>query len=183
MRRYWFPKPYADFVARLRVPGGFLLVAAFAWLSNPGPRSLLVGLPLASAGLLVRTWAAGYLAKNENLATSGPYALTRNPLYIGTLLVAAGLVIAAARWELAILFAAVFLCVYLPVIEIEEQHLRKLFPEYATYADRVPVLWPRLAADGGREKFRWALYLRNQEYQALAGFVAGAVFLTWKAFG
>jgi len=183
MRRYWFPKSYADFVARLRVPGGFLLVAAFAVLSKPDGQALLLGLPVAVAGLLLRAWAAGHLAKNETLATSGPYAYTRNPLYIGTLLVAAGLVIAARRWLLAGLFAGVFLLVYLPVIELEEQHLRKLFPRYADYAARVPVLWPRLTSGGGRQPFRWKLYLRNQEYQALAGFLAGAALLLWKAFG
>jgi protein-S-isoprenylcysteine O-methyltransferase Ste14 len=97
MRRYRFPKAYADVVARLRVPSGFLLVAAFAYLATPSAQSLLYGVPVSIAGLLLRGWAAGHLAKNENLATGGPYAYVRNPLYLGTLLVAAGLVIASAR--------------------------------------------------------------------------------------
>ncbi|HXC64947.1 MAG TPA: methyltransferase, partial [bacterium] len=90
-----FPKPYADTVARLRVPSGFLLVAVFAWFSQPTAQWLAVGVPISLAGLALRAWAAGCLAKNQQLATGGPYAHTRNPLYLGTLLVAAGLVIAS----------------------------------------------------------------------------------------
>ena len=92
-----FPKPYADFVQRLRVPIGFLLVAAFAYWSAPTAQSLAWGTPISAAGLFLRAWAAGHLAKNQNLAVSGPYRFTRNPLYLGTLLVAAGLVV-ASRW-------------------------------------------------------------------------------------
>src|SRR4051812_25639708 len=181
-RRYWFPKRYADAVARLRVPSGFLLVIAFAWLARPDLRSLCLGVPVSIIGLILRAWAAGHLAKNQNLATSGPYAYMRNPLYVGTLLVAAGLVIAARRWELAVLFSSVFLFVYLPVIELEEQHLRNLFPEYTDYAKRVPLLLPsRRATSPGQAPFRWSLYRRNEEYNALLGFAAGLAFLIWKA--
>src|ERR1700720_1103634 len=126
-----FPKPYADRVAKMRVPFGFLLVATFAWFSHPSLTSLAVGLPVSLCGLALRAWAAGCLAKNSQLAQSGPYAWVRNPLYIGTLLVAAGLVLASRSLGLGILFAAVFGLIYLPVIQLEEQHLRSLFPEYA----------------------------------------------------
>ena len=180
-----FPKRYADAVAKLRVPSGFLLVAVFAWFSHPTSHSLALGLPIGLVGLLLRAWAAGCLAKNQQLATGGPYAYTRNPLYLGTLLVAAGLVIASRNTSLGILFVAVFLLVYLPVIQLEEQHLRSLFPEYAPYAERVPALWPRLtpAPTENSNRFQTALYLRNQEYQAGAGFVAGMLFLLWKVLG
>jgi protein-S-isoprenylcysteine O-methyltransferase Ste14 len=176
MRRYWFPKPYADTVAKLRVPSGFLLVAAFAYLASPSTASLAVGVPVSVIGLLLRAWAAGHLAKNQNLAVSGPYSYMRNPLYVGTLLVAAGLVIASRQWILAALFGSVFLFVYLPVIELEEQHLRKLFANYGDYAAKVPMLLPlgRLKAKGN---FQSALYLKNQEYQALIGYLAGLLFL------
>lgn len=180
-----FPKPYADFVARLRVPCGFVLVAAFAWFSNPNWRSLLYGVPVSLMGLAVRAWAAGHLAKNQTLATGGPYAYTRNPLYMGTLLVAAGLAIASRRAGLGALFAAVFLCVYLPVIQLEQQHLRSLFPDYGAYARRVPMLLPMLfkpAATDGARAFQWALYVKNREYEAALGFLAGALFLLWKAW-
>ena len=175
-----FPKRYADVVARLRVPSGFILVAAFAWLSHPSWRSLTAGVPLSLLGLLVRGWAAGHLAKNMSLARSGPYAHVRNPLYVGTLLVAAGLVIASRNWILAGMFAAIFLLIYLPVIELEEQHLRKLFPEYADYARSVPALWPALHGAAATVGFQWGLYRRNEEYQALLGFLAGVAFLVAK---
>ena len=173
-----FPKPYADAVARLRVPSGFLIVAVFAWFSHPTVESLLWGTPVSIAGLALRAWAAGCLAKNQQLATGGPYAYTRNPLYVGTLLVAAGLAIASRSVGLALLFAAVFLFVYLPVIQNEEQHLRKIFPEYREYAERVPALFPKPGRQSG-PPFRWSLYLKNQEYQAGVGFLIGLVYLLW----
>jgi protein-S-isoprenylcysteine O-methyltransferase Ste14 len=175
-----FPKPYADRVAKLRVPLGFILVGAFLWLSAPSMFSLAVGIPVSVIGLALRAWAAGHLEKNTTLADGGPYAHVRNPLYIGTLLTAAGLVIASRRWELGVLFAAVFLLIYLPVVELEEQHLRKLFPEYDAYARRVPKLLPRLNGSSSKH-FRWAVYMKNQEYQALLGFLAGVAYLTLKS--
>jgi protein-S-isoprenylcysteine O-methyltransferase Ste14 len=175
-----FPKPYADAVARLRVPSGFLIVLVFGWFSHPTKESLLWGVPLSLAGLALRAWAAGCLAKNRELATGGPYAYTRNPLYIGTLLVAAGLAIASRSPGLALLFAAVFLFIYLPVIQNEEQHLRKIFPDYKQYAERVPALIPRLSTKPSRQPFQWALYMKNQEYQAGAGFLVGLLYLLWR---
>ncbi len=177
-----FPKRYADAVAKLRVPSGFVLVAAFLWLSEPSWTALAIGLPVSIAGLAIRAWAAGHLEKNLALADSGPYAYVRNPLYLGTLTVAAGLVIASRRWELGVLFAVVFVLIYLPVVELEEQHLRRLFPAYADYARRAPKLIPRLSARSSIPKhFQWALYRRNREYEALAGFMAGVAVLCWKA--
>ncbi len=179
-----FPKPYADAVAKLRVPSGFLLVIVFARFSHPTPASLWMGAPVSLAGLALRAWAAGCLAKNRDLATGGPYAYTRNPLYLGTLLVAAGLVISAQSVGLGLIFAAVFAFIYLPVIQNEEQHLRNLFPEYAGYAERVPALWPKFrGAKKSANLFRMALYLTNQEYQAGAGYTIGMLFLVWKALG
>jgi protein-S-isoprenylcysteine O-methyltransferase Ste14 len=177
-----FPKPYADFVARLRVPSGFLLVAAFAWFSRPSAVSLALGVPVALLGLALRGWAAGCLAKNQQLAVAGPYAYTRNPLYLGTLAVAAGLAIAARSLGLAALFAVVFVMVYLPVIQNEQEHLRKLFPAYAAYAAAVPALWPKFSASRRAGVFRWSLYMKNQEYQAAAGFALGVLYLLWKSW-
>jgi len=181
MRRYWFPKHYADEVQRARVPFGFILLAAFAYYSAPTPLSLSVGLPVSFLGVLLRAWAAGHLAKNEELAISGPYAWIRNPLYLGTLTAAAGLVVASREVWLAVLFGLVFLLVYFPAIELEEQHLRKLFPGYREYANEVPLLIPNGRPIPSTNGFRFALYRRNQEYQALAGFLAGSVLLLWKA--
>jgi protein-S-isoprenylcysteine O-methyltransferase Ste14 len=178
-----FPKPYADAVARLRVPSGFLIVAAFAWFSRPSTQSLAIGMPVSFLGLALRAWAAGCLYKDRELATGGPYAYTRNPLYLGTLLVAAGLVIASTSMWLGLLFAAVFTFVYLPVIQLEEQHLRDLFPEYAAYARRVHALIPRATSQKqSSQPFRWSQYKKNREYQAALGFAAGAAWLVYELF-
>ena len=176
-----FPKRYADAVAKMRVPAGFLLVTVFAWFSRPSGASLALGLAIALLGLGLRAWAAGCLYKDRELATGGPYAYTRNPLYLGTLIVAAGFVIAARNGWLGLLFAAVFVFVYLPAIELEQQHLRDLFPEYPDYARRVPLILPRLSS-GKRtcQPFRWAQYTKNREYQAAIGFAVGAAWLIYR---
>jgi protein-S-isoprenylcysteine O-methyltransferase Ste14 len=177
-----FPKPYADQVAKLRVPGGFLLVAAFVWLSRPTFQSLAAGLPVSLIGLLLRGWAAGHLEKNSTLAESGPYARVRNPLYLGTLTVAAGLVLASMRWELGVLFAAFFLLIYLPVVQLEEEHLRNLFPAFEEYCQRVPQLAPKLSGvRRGPQQFRWWLYRKNREYEAAGAFLLGVAILVIKS--
>ncbi|MBV9612090.1 MAG: isoprenylcysteine carboxylmethyltransferase family protein [Acidobacteriaceae bacterium] len=178
--RYWFQKPYADFVQRLRVPCGFLLLIAFAWLSAPCRTSLLAGLAICFAGLLLRAWAAGHLTKDRQLATSGPYAHMRNPLYAGTLLVACGIAYASRSVWLALIFFVVFVFVYLPAIELEEQHLREIFPSYETYAMRVPRFLPSGKWNAGRQVFSWARYRHNREYKALIGFLLAFAWLLWK---
>jgi len=177
IRRHWFPKPYADVAARLRVPAGFVMVAAFAILSHPTPESLAIGLPVSLCGLALRAWAAGHLAKDQRLATSGPYACTRNPLYLGTLITALGLAVAADSAVLAVLFGALFILVYLPAIELEEQHLSEILIGYTAYAARVPLLLPRWPNGLGYDRFSFTLYKRNREYQALTGWIAAAVWL------
>lgn len=171
-----FPKAYADRVQRLRVPGGFVLLAAFALLPHPDAHSLAFGIPISICGLALRAWAAGHLAKNEQLATGGPFAWIRNPLYAGTLITVLGIVIASRSWTLAAISTAVFLLIYLPVIELEEQHLRNIFPSYASYAQRVPRLLPVRKGLSSPVRFSSKLYVRNQEYKAALGY---AVALGW----
>ena len=178
--RYWFPKPFADFVQKLRVPAGFLLLVTFALLSRPDSQSLAFGLPVSVIGLGLRGWASGYLAKNEKLATCGPYAFMRNPLYAGTLIAALGIVVASRSPWLALIFGFVFLLVYLPAVELEEQHLRTLFPEYAAYANRVGRFFPLAPLERGGRHFSFALYRRNQEYKAAAGFLIAVIWLGWQ---
>ncbi len=156
--RYWFPKPYADFVQRLRVAGGFILLGAFIWLARPSGLSLAIGLPVSLAGLLLRAWAAGHLSKDQELAVSGPYAYLRNPLYAGTFISALGFVLAARNIWLAILFVAVFLLVYLPAVELEEQHLRDIFSAYQHYASRVNRFVPGRRYGAQLRSFSAALY-------------------------
>ena len=176
-----FPKRYAELAARSRVPAGFAVAAAFLAMARPTAPSLAAGAAIALLGLGLRAWAAGHLAKYESLSTSGPFAYLRNPLYVGTLTVGAGFAVAGARAGIGLLLVAFFVTLYLPVIEEEESYLRTKFPEYAEYERRVPRLWPRLARGhppGAR--FRFDLYLRNQEYQALAGFLVVMALLAAK---
>jgi protein-S-isoprenylcysteine O-methyltransferase Ste14 len=153
------------------------MVAAFAWFSHPDLMSLAVGLPLSGCGLALRAWAAGHLAKDQRLATSGPYSFTRNPLYLGTLITALGLAAAARSVGLALLFTALFALVYLPAIELEEQHLTAILGGYAEFAARVPLLIPRWPGKFGPDRFSGALYRKNREYQALLGWLVGAAWL------
>ncbi|MGC8795251.1 MAG: methyltransferase family protein [Bryobacteraceae bacterium] len=176
-----FPKRYADLAARARVPAGFLAALVCWWLAKPTWTSLLASLPLMLGGLALRAWAAGHLAKNERLATSGPYAYLRNPLYAGTALLAAGIAVASRRWLAALLLAAFFVLAYLPVVEQEEQHLRKLFPQYESYARRTPRFLPRWRRSGGSEEhFSWRLYWCNREHHALLAWLAGLLLLALK---
>jgi protein-S-isoprenylcysteine O-methyltransferase Ste14 len=180
VRKHWFPKPYADFVMRMRVPSGFLLAACFAWLAQPTWETWSAGAFVCLCGLAIRAWAAGHLRKNMDLATTGPYAFTRNPLYLGTLIAALGLAVAARSLPILAVTIAVFIFVYLPVIEQEESHLLKLFSGYSAYAARVPLLlprWPSGPIDGG---FSFAQYVRNQEWKAGAAFLIGMGLLAWK---
>ena len=179
MRRHIFPKAYADFVARLRVFLGFMMVVAFGYFSHPSALSLSIGLPISVCGLALRAWAAGHLRKNEALAESGPYAFTRNPLYLGTFIASLGFAAASRSLALAILFAVVFLLVYLPAIELEEQHLRAILPGYEAYAAHVPLITPRLVPAGlhAPQPFSFAQYRNNREYEALLAWCAAAAWL------
>lgn len=175
-----FPKAYADFVQRLRVIFGFLLLAAFAWLAQPTLESMLIGVPISSLGLLLRAWAAGHLAKDRQLATSGPYAYIRNPLYLGTLIAALGIVIASRSLWLALIFAIIFLFVYLPAVELEEQHLREIFPEYEYYAARVRRFLPGTRWQRSKAHFSWKSYRKNEEHKAVLGFLVAVGWLLYR---
>lgn len=170
---------------RWRVPLGFMAGVALIVWAHPRPLSLAIGLPIAALGLALRACAAGYIRKNDALATTGPYRYTRNPLYLGSALLGAGFVIAADYWLLALLALVLLLGVYLPVIGAEERYLAERFgAAFQEYAARVPRLLPHLGRCGERAEggFSLALYRRHREYQALAGFclLAGVLVLKWK---
>jgi protein-S-isoprenylcysteine O-methyltransferase Ste14 len=116
------------------VPLGFLSAAIFISLAKPNPRALLVGAAISIIGLAIRAWAAGHIRKNAELATSGPYAFTRNPLYLGSFFLGLGFTVASGRWELAILFAVLFLGIYFPVMRVEASTMAELFgQQYEAY--------------------------------------------------
>lgn len=164
---------WSQIARRVRVPLGFALAAVYLWRARPDWHSLIHGSVLIVCGLALRAVASGHLRKNAELATTGPYAYVRNPLYLGSLLLAAGFAVAARDWWLAAAMLAFFLAVYLPVILSEEAWLRAHFPEFEDYARRVPRLWPRFGREGAAPgKFSRELYLQHREYNAVLGAVA-----------
>ncbi|MBV8478331.1 MAG: isoprenylcysteine carboxylmethyltransferase family protein [Acidobacteria bacterium] len=161
---------WAAFAKRIRVPLGFAFAVVYFWLARPRPWSLAVGILIATLGLLVRAIASGYVRKNEILTTAGPYSYVRNPLYLGSVVTAAGFALAAQNLWIALALTAIFVLVYLPVIRSEETFLRKRFPEFEAYARHVPRLWPRRASLlGATGTFSWQLYCHHREYNALLG--------------
>jgi len=172
---------YARWAARWRVPLGFLLVAAYLFFSRPTARLFLAGGIVALMGIAVRAYSAGYLIKNQVLATEGPYACTRNPLYFGSALLGTGFALAGGSWLLGVAWAIFFATIYWPVIRREEAFLSQEFGEaYAQYARRVPLFLPRWRGAGGAKGFDWGQYRKNREYEALLGYLAGMIFLALK---
>lgn len=166
---------------RIRVPLGFALAALYLWLAKPTLMSLLIGLALVVPGIVVRALASGHVQKNEQLTTSGPYAYTRNPLYLGSLILATGFALAARSWWMAAAMAVFFLAIYLPVIRSEETFLRERFAEFAEYARHVPRLLPRLTPFGNcKSEFSRDLYRQHREYNAIIGAVAMVAALVAK---
>ena len=174
---------YLDLARRLRLPLGFLLGGAYLVLARPTTLGLITGGAIALAGVFVRAWAAGHIMKDDRLATSGPYAHTRNPLYFGSFLIAAGFAI-AVHWALLLLVIAFFVLVYAPNIERERRHISTRFgEEYDAYAANVPAFiprgtpWRREHAEPGR--FSWDLYMKHQEWKAGITYL---LVMGWLAF-
>ena len=155
---------------RIRVPMGFLFAAAYIWLAHPTLRSIAAGSFISLIGLLIRALASGHVTKNEQLTTSGPYAYTRNPLYFGSLVLAAGFAVASRSWWVALIATAMFFAIYFPVIRSEEVFLQTHFPEFEEYARNVPRLFPRLRPyQSSANSFSWDLYWKHREYNAALG--------------
>jgi protein-S-isoprenylcysteine O-methyltransferase Ste14 len=161
---------------RIRVPLGFVFAAFFLWLARPTAGLLALSLLLVAPGLWLRGYASGYVKKNAEVTMTGPYAFTRNPLYLGSMLIAFGFALAAHSIWIAAVLAALFAVIYIPVIRAEETFLRSKFADYEAYAARVPRLIPRMrlatVADGAGGGFSAALYRKHREYNALIGAAA-----------
>ena len=155
---------------RIRVPLGFVFAAAYIGLAHPNLGSLAAGGSVSLIGLLIRALASGHVTKNEQLTTSGPYAYTRNPLYFGSLVLAAGFAIASRSWWVALIATAIFFAIYFPVIRSEEAFLEAHFPEFQEYARQVPRLFPRRRPyRSSTDSFSWHLYWKHREYNAALG--------------
>ena len=158
---------------RIRVPLGFAFAAFFLWIARPSWASIAAGTAIAIPGILLRALASGHVKKDEELTTSGPYAYTRNPLYLGSLIMAVGFAIAARSLWVVALMLVMFFAIYLPVIRNEEEFLRQTFPGFNEYAQNVPRLLPRWSAFGQhRGAFSPPLYWQHREYNAILGTAA-----------
>jgi protein-S-isoprenylcysteine O-methyltransferase Ste14 len=178
-------RPQLDWIARwqlvarrIRVPLGFATAGLYLfelWRRAPEPAAVAASLALVLPGLWLRGYAAGYVKNNRELTQTGPYAYTRNPLYLGSMLMAGGFAVALLSWLVALVLAVGFVLIYVPVIASEERFLRATFPDFETYCRRVPRLIPRWTAarpteaETGSGAFSMALYRQHREYNAGIG--------------
>lgn len=169
-RKFWM---------RWRVRVGYPVAIAYIVLASPTPRSIVYGAVVAAVGLVIRGASSGYLRKDRELATNGPYAYMRNPLYFGSALLAAGFVVAGLSWIAGILVGAYFAVFYYAVMRNEEEDLRLRFGDtFDDYAARVPLFFPRwptrsAPSASANERFSRTQYLKNREYKAGVGTMAG----------
>ena len=186
-RKFWM---------RWRVRLGYPVAIIYWLLATPTWRSIAYGGIVAVIGLAVRAVAAGYLRKDRELAVTGPYALTRNPLYLGSAILAAGFVVASHSWIAGLLVSLYFGIFYYAVMRNEEEDLRMRFgPDFSAYASRVPLFFPNIFASGGVQSattsavsgeaiggFSWAQYRRNREYRALFGALAAMAMVCLRIY-
>ncbi len=175
---------YSEVAKHLRLPLGFILGISYLIFARPTPLTLAVGGMIALVGVIVRGWASGHISKNERLATSGPYAHTRNPLYFGSFLIAAGFAV-AAHWALLLVVVAFFVLIYAPTMQRERANISRRFPaEYELYAANVPAFVPRPTpwkathpeeSDG----FSLDLYMKHGEWKAGLTYVLVMAWLVW----
>lgn len=165
-------RQFKEILYAWRVRTGLIGIILVAILANPDGTSLVAGFAVCLPGLFLRAWAAGHLRKDEELAVSGPYRGTRNPLYLGNLVIGSGIVITSrSLWVLGIVTIYFFLF-YPLIIQMEVEKMRSLFPrEYAEYSHKTPLLFPlrRASSPSKKRKFSWESYLKNKEWRALLG--------------
>ncbi|CAN5480246.1 hypothetical protein BH10ACI3_BH10ACI3_27400 [soil metagenome] len=169
---------------RIRVPIGFLFAIAFVVFARPTVLSLAVGGSIAAIGVLIRAWASGHIRKAKVLAVSGPYAYTRSPLYVGSIVLGIGFTVAANVWWLVLVFLLFFLGIYLPVMRVETEDIRRIFgKDFDEYERNVPLLIPRFTPwKKSGVKFDFQLYLQYREYRAAIGALSAIVLLAAKAY-
>jgi len=163
---------YARVARRIRVPLGFVFAALYLWFARPTWASIAAGSAIAASGVWLRALASGHVKKNEELTTTGPYAHTRNPLYLGSILIGLGFALASLSVVVALLLVLLFVLIYVPVVRSEEAYLSNRFPGFAEYAAKVPRFGWRFTTEGhGKAAFSGELYRKHREYNALIGAV------------
>jgi len=168
-------------IQRFRVPLGFFLAAVFFTVATPTWTSIALGVPIALAGATFRALAAGVIKKDSELATSGPYAWTRNPLYLGSFCLTVGFAVMSWNAVAAAIVIIPSIFVYPTVIRKEETHLEHLFGEtFRHYREHVPCFFPRFRM--GHLSFSLQQYVNNREYNTALGFMVAIAALAVKTF-
>ena len=175
---------YAEFIRRQRRNIGIPLVLISLYLVRFVAPYLWISLAFVVTGEAIRIWAAGHLHKEQILTTGGPYRMIRNPLYLGSFLIAIGFCgIAGSNW-VWILMIGYFLLCYIPVIRYEEGILRKKFgATFTNYAAAVPAFYPSLPLyPQSSTTFSWQQVIRNKEYNAVIGIIVIYLLLFLKSY-
>lgn len=169
---------------RYRVFSGFAFAVLYVWFAQPTWITLAIGVGVAVVGVALRAWACGHIQKIRELDTSGPYSFTRNPLYLGTFIIAVGFSIASGVWWLVLLAMVFYLSIYFPVMNVEAEELESwLGDEYRDYAKAVPLFFPRLTPwKNSAKSFDFQLYLSHREYNASLGLLLITVILAAKVY-
>jgi hypothetical protein len=159
----------------MRVPVGYALGAVAFWLAEPTPRSLAEGAVVGAIGEAVRIWAAGHLEKGREVTSTGPYALTRHPLYAGSIVMGAGLAIAAHSVAVAVLVLTYLAVTITAAIRSEEAHLTDKFGgDYPAYRDG--------KASSEARGYSVGRAMQNREHRALLGFVVVLLLLAARMY-
>ena len=184
-----FSESLRQSISRNRITISFTGAAFFLYFAFPSLTSVIAGIPFVILGEIMRTWASGYIKKNEVLSQSGPYAITRNPLYVGNFLLGLGFSIMTSRVLLFIFYLAAYIYIYKLTIQNEEKFLSSKFGEtFSRYKKRVPVFFPvKLWFSGSSSTkdaglhFEWQLVMKHREYNTWLGIIAGLIILIAKA--
>src|SRR6202030_317402 len=166
----------AAFFARWRVRLGYPLALVVLWLARPTPKSIVAGAVIGAGRLWGRARAAGHLHKQQVLTVTGPYAYTRNPLYLGSFILIIGAAVAAYSWPSALILFCYFALFYSFVMRREERELYQHHGDaFRNYARTVPLFFPRLTpakvSTENAGTFSFEQYKKNREYRAVIGFL------------
>lgn len=166
-------------ISHNRILVSLLLGGAFWFFSTPTFFSIAIGFPFVILGEAIRTWSSGHIRKNQELATTGPYAFTRNPLYLGNGVMGFGFVLMARSAWLLLLFIFCFILIYRFTIRREEEKLSAKFGfQFALYSESVPRFFPRLRAWRQPEAaFNWGLVVKHREHRTWLGILVVLVLM------
>jgi protein-S-isoprenylcysteine O-methyltransferase Ste14 len=172
----------SSFFVRWRVRLGYPLAVAVLRFARPTPRNIVIGAAVGLVGLWLRAYSAGYLHKHEFLTIAGPYTRTRNPLYLGSAILALGVAVATHSWASTLILCGYFALFYSIVMRREEAELQQLYGgAFDEYARAVPLFLPRITAvrlsGSSAGVFSFEQYKKNREYQAAIGFLLLLILL------